>query len=163
MRYLLSMTIGMIAGAASAQISDSSGSQLQPSNPVASAAENLVIYRAHAEPTAWSPAVRVDGRKIVSLPNRHYTSTSVAPGAHRITVSWPFIAGQGETSMDIIVEGNEAHFFEITGTYRYAGGVPASGAIGGVMYFRKGIGIAEATPEHARQVIASCCKFKSAK
>ncbi|WP_294122517.1 hypothetical protein [Sphingomonas sp.] len=119
--------------------------------------DNLIIYRAHAEPTAWSPAIKVDGIKIVGLSNRHYTSTRVATGRHMVTVAWPGISGQDDVGMEVRIEGQEAHYLEVTGMSRVDHWSYKT------VYIRMASGIAEVSPDYARQAIATCCKFKAPK
>jgi len=129
----------------------------QAAQPVAAAApspsDNLIVYRANAEPVSWAPTVKVDGIKIVALPNRHYTSTHVTRGVHTVTTSWPFISRQRSSLATITVSAEEPHFLIITGVSRYGGGYTMT----------LGSRIAEVDPTQARPEIASCCKFKAPK
>jgi hypothetical protein len=118
---------------------------------------NLFIYRAYAQPTAWGTSVKVDGKSIISLPNRSYTAISVPPGSHIIKLSWPFLSGQSNSSMTLDVKAAERYYVEVTGISQYAGGGP------GAMYFNMGSGIAQAKPEHALELLKTCCKFKAGK
>jgi len=114
---------------------------------------NLVIYREHAEPMAWSPTVKVDGHKIVAIPNKHYTSTRVEPGRHTVTLTWPLISTQRGTSMEIDVKDDGVvHYVEVVGVSRYDG-----------YYVTLGSGIGEVKPEFAASLISKCCRYKASK
>ena len=116
-----------------------------------------LLLAAHDQPTAFSTGIIVDGRKIVGLPNRHYTSIRLPPGTHSVTVDWPPLSGQDDATIQVQINGNEAHFVEVLGTYRFAGiGYHRT-------YFRVGSGVAEALPEPGRQAVQTCCKFKAPK
>ena len=114
---------------------------------------NLVIYREYAEPTAWSPTVKVDGVKIIAIPNKHYTSTRVEPGRHRVTLAWPILSSQHGGSMEIEVKDDGiVHYLEVVGVSRYDG-----------FYITFGSGIGEARPEYAAKLISECCRYKAPK
>lgn len=117
-------------------------------------AAQLVVYRAYAEPTAWSPTLKVDGVKIIAIPNRHYTVTRIAPGQRHISLAWPLFAGFGSADMDITVEPGKSYFVAVTGSSRYS---VAEG------YVKTATGIALAEPATAAATIRKCCKFKPAK
>jgi hypothetical protein len=114
--------------------------------------DNLIVYRANAEPIVWSPTIKVDGVKIAALPNRRYTSAHVAPGVHTVTTSWPFISRQRSSSATMTIKGDEPHYMEITGISRYGGSLVTLGSK-----------IAEVEPAGARAAIASCCAYKAPK
>jgi Protein of unknown function (DUF2846) len=116
---------------------------------------NVIIYRAYAQPTAWQPTVKVDGKKIVALANRHYTATQLAPGKHIVKLSWPLLSGQRNADMQLDVKDGDRYYLEVTGISQFAG-------VGyQTMYFNMGSGIAQAKPEHALGVLKACCKFKA--
>jgi Protein of unknown function (DUF2846) len=116
---------------------------------------NLVIYRANAQPTAWAATVKIDGQKVAALTNRQFTALRVPPGAHKVTLSWPLISGQGGAKLDVTVNNGERHYLEVTGISQFAG------MLLGTMYFNTGSGIAEAKPEYAEAVLKTCCTFKA--
>lgn len=116
---------------------------------------NLVVYRKHAEPTAWMPTVKIDGVKIAALPNKHFTATRVPPGQHIVTLIWPFMAGQKRAEMSFILLDGERQYFEITGISRVVG-------FGyGYMFVRRGSGIAQIKPDYAEKIIGECCQMKA--
>jgi hypothetical protein len=116
--------------------------------------DNLIVYRARAEPTAFTPAIEVDGVKIVGLPNRHFTSARIAPGLHTLTIAWPRLSRQQSQQMQFEIMGGERHYFEVTGTSRVVGLGYHS------VFIREVSGLAEVAPEQAEQAIAACCKYK---
>jgi hypothetical protein len=117
---------------------------------------NLVVYRKYAEPTAWMPTVKIDGVKIVALPNKHFTATRVPPGQHTVTLIWPFMAGQKRAEMSFVLLEGERQYFEITGTSRVVG-------VGyDYIVVRIGSGIAQIKPEYAEAIIDECCQLKAA-
>ncbi len=113
----------------------------------------IFVYRAYAQPTAWAPAVKLDGKKMIGISNRSYTAFKVKPGDHLVTLSWPLIAAQGGAKMEVTVEKGKAHFIEVTGVSQYVPGV----------YIRTGSGIALVQPEHAVPAIKKCCTYKAPK
>ncbi len=113
----------------------------------------IFVYRAYAQPTAWAPAVKLDGRKMIGISNRSYTAFKAKPGDHVITLSWPIIAAQGGAKMEVTVEKGKASFIEVTGVSQYVPGV----------YIRTGSGIALVEPEHAVPAIKKCCMYKPPK
>lgn len=149
--------LAVIDVAIAQDVAPSTESAPAPAPPDMPAGANLVVYRQYAQPTAWMPTVKMDGIKIVALPNRHYTAAKVPPGKHKVTLSWPLLSGQHNATMEIDVVEGSRHYVEVTGISQYAGGGF------GVMYFNMGSGIAEVRPEHAEKTLATCCKFKAAK
>jgi hypothetical protein len=113
----------------------------------------VFVYREYAQPTVWSPTVKIDGRKVVAIRNRSYTAVRVKPGDHIVSLTWPIIAAQGGARMEVTVEKGKAHFVEVTGVSQYVPGV----------YIRTGSGIALVSPDHAVLTIEKCCKFSPPK
>jgi hypothetical protein len=126
---------------------------IKPSATVEGEDGMVFIYREYAQPTAWSPTVKIDGRKVVAIRNRHYTAVRVKPGDHVVSLTWPIIAAQGGAKMEVTVEKGKAHFVEVTGVSQYVPGV----------YIRTGSGIALVAPDHAVLTIEKCCKFSPPK
>lgn len=118
---------------------------------------NVVIYRAHAEPTIWATTVKVDGTKMVALGNRQWTAVALDPGTYEIKTSWSIMSGQSGGKIILTVEPGKTHFLEIVGQSQYAGGGP------GLMTFRMGSGIGEVMGNGAAARVANCCKFKEPK
>ena len=118
---------------------------------------NLFIYRDHAEPTVWKPTVKIDGRKVIALGEDRYTAIRVAPGPHKVELSWPVFSGQKGGGMTFTMGSDEIHYLEVVGTSRYAGGY------GYMMNFKMGSGIGDARPAHAKATIAACCKYDTPK
>ena len=116
---------------------------------------NVVIYRAHAEPTIWASTVKVDGKKVAALGNKNWTAVRLEPGQHEVKIAWSVLSGQkgGEIGLDVVP--GQTHFLEIVGQSRYAGSYGAGG-----MTFRMGSGIGEVSGPSAARKIASCCRFK---
>jgi hypothetical protein len=148
-KIAISLGIGLLIAAAP----PASVPAIEPVVEVAGEDGLIFIYRAYAQPTAWAPAVRVDGRKIVGISNRSYTAVRVTPGDHIVTLKWPLIAAQGGAKMEVTVEKGKAHFVEVTGVSQYVPGV----------YMRTGSGIALVQPEYAVAAIKKCCKFQAPK
>lgn len=119
------------------------------------AGANVIIYRAHAEPTVWGTTVKVDGKKIAGLGNKKWTAVTLAPGPHEITTSWSLMSGQSGGKLQLTVEPGRVHFLEITGTSR------VDSVVAGAMTFRMGSGIAEVSGAAAWARVAACCSFKA--
>ena len=116
---------------------------------------NLFIYREHAEPTIWSPTIKIDDQKLVALGNRRYTATHLLPGTYKIKLIWPFLSGQRNAEMDVTIAEGETRYVEVTGISQLSG-------VGyQTYYFTLGSGIADVRPEHARVVIGRCCEFRA--
>jgi len=147
------MRFGIVMGALALAGASSVLAQDEAVAPAADA--NLFVYRDYAEPTAWAPTLKIDGRKLVAIGQNQYTAVHLAPGEYEIQLSWPFLSGQsGKKGSIRIVEG-ETLYLEVVGTSQYAGGGP------GYMEFLIGSGL---TPrEDASDAIASCCRFKPPK
>lgn len=116
---------------------------------------NVIIYRAHAEPTIWASTIRIDGKKLAALGNKKWTAARLEPGTHEVKIGWSLVSGQkgGKITFDV-VEG-ETHFLEIVGQSQYVSGYGA-----GSMIFRMGSGIGEVRGDGAGSRVASCCTFK---
>ena len=127
-----------------------SHAETQPAEPYPDA--NLYIFREHAEPTAWAPTVKIDGKKIVALGNKSYTAIHLAPGQYKITLNWPLMATQRSAGANVEIKEGSKTYLEVTGTSRYNG-----------YYMWLGSGIGQAKPELAQATIATCCKFKAPK
>jgi hypothetical protein len=153
MRIFVAVALMCIASAAGAQPSpESAPIKVVTTLPIPSE-HNVVFFREHAEPLVWSPTIKVDGVKIVAIPNKSYTSARLAPGHHHLTLAWPLISSQRGGSMEIDVKGEDVvQYVEVLGISRYDG-----------FYFTVGSGLAEAKPDLAEPQIASCCKYKPAK
>ena len=111
---------------------------------------NLYIFRQHAEPTAWSPTVKVDGSKIAALEQRSYTAIRVSPGAHTIRLVWPLLSSQKADKVEITIEKDRYYYFEITGVSRMVG----------IRRYRMGSSLAEIVPADGASRVRGCCKFK---
>ena len=116
---------------------------------------NVIIYRAHAEPTVWASTIKIDGKKLAALGNEKWTSTRLEPGTHEVKIGWSLLSGQkgGEITIDVVA--GKTHFLEIVGQSQYVGGYGAGG-----MIFRLGSGIGEVSGDGAASRVASCCTFK---
>jgi len=118
---------------------------------------NLIVYRDYAEPRAWSPTVKVDGTKIVAIGQKQYTTVTLAPGRHRITLTWPLMATQRGAAIDIDLSDGKLRYLEVTGVSRVVG------LTGNGYLTRTGSGIEEVDPVQAAKTIAECCKLKAPK
>lgn len=136
-----------------------SGNEPEPTEEVTAAPENanFVVYREHAEPTVWSPTIKIDGKKLVALGNRRYTATYLTPGTYSIKLVWPLLSGQYGKEIEVTIKEGETRYFEIVGVSR------VSGVGYQVIYFTMGSGIAEIQPAFAEAAIQQCCKFVSKK
>lgn len=112
---------------------------------------NLYVFRDYAEPTAWKPTVRIDGKKVAAIGQNEFTAVRIAPGPHRVTLGWPFLSGQSDAEVGIVVEPGRTLYLEIGGHVRYAGGYPD-------MRFVKGSGFGMRAD--GARAIAACCKFR---
>jgi len=90
-------------------------SEVNISQPSPPADANVYIYREHAEPTVWSPTVKIDGVKLVALGNKSFTAAHVALGVHQVTLTWPLLSGQKAAEMDLNVEADKTYYLEVTG------------------------------------------------
>jgi hypothetical protein len=116
---------------------------------------NLFIFRDHAEPTAWKPTVKIDGRKVIALGENRYTAIRMAPGRHEVKLGWPLISAQGGSTFELTVEPGKSHYLEIVGQSRLAG-------VGyNVLYYKMGSGIGEAKPDYATHLISTCCRYSA--
>lgn len=131
----------------------------EPTVEVMAAPENanFIVYREHAEPLIWSPTVKIDGKKLVALGNRRYTSTYLSPGTYSVKLVWPLLSGQNGKEIEVTIKEGEKRYFEIVGVSRVSGvGI-------NVIYFTIGSGIAEIKPEFAEAAIQQCCTFVTKK
>ena len=115
---------------------------------------NVYVIREYAEPRAWATTIKVDGKKIVAISNRHYTAVRLPNGHHHITFSWPFIATQQGGSIDVEIVGDERHYLFLTGVSRVVGGGS------GFLTVRMGSGMYEAS---ANTFDTACCKYQPPK
>lgn len=114
---------------------------------------NFIIYREYAEPTVWSPTIKIDGRKLAALGNRRYTATHLEPGTYSVKLVWPLLSGQRGKEIEVTIKEGETRYFEIVGISQ------VSGVGYQVIYFTVGSGIAEIEPAFAKAAIQQCCKF----
>lgn len=114
---------------------------------------NFIIYREYAEPTVWSPTIKIDGKKLAALGNRRYTATHLEPGTYSIKLVWPLLSGQRGKEIEVTIKEGETRYFEIVGISQ------VSGVGYQVIYFTVGSGIAEIEPAFAKAAIEQCCKF----
>jgi hypothetical protein len=115
---------------------------------------NLFVFRDHAEPLVFTPAVKVDGRKVAGLAQKQFTAVHVAPGNHLVEVSWPFLSRQGSVETYFtVVDGGPPHYFEIKGTSRTGLG----------MRLEMRSELAEWKPDTGAERLRACCHFKAAK
>ena len=144
--------LGLIAASAGAAQEEprSAGTATAPA-----AGANVYIFRDYAEPKAWAPTVKIDGRKIASIGMDRYTALRLEPGEHHIKMSWPLLSAQRSAEGRFTVRRGQTYYFEITGTARLAG----AGSTPGYMTFLVGSGLVPRGAE-ARAMIAECCTFK---
>lgn len=114
---------------------------------------NFFVYREYAEPTVWSPTIKIDGRKLAALGNRRFTATHLEPGTYSVKLVWPLLSGQRGKEIEVTIKEGETRYFEIVGISQ------VSGVGFQVIYFTVGSGIAEIEPEFAKAAIQQCCKF----
>ena len=109
---------------------------------------NLFIFRDHAEPTLFSPTVKVDDRKVISIGEDRFTATRIAPGAHRISMAWPFLAKQPRVSGEFTLVEGQPIYFEVKGRSRYE-----------VFAFRMETSLLQLPAEQGATRIRACCRF----
>jgi hypothetical protein len=148
-RSILAIALAVTAASAVAQTADDPTTGTAPAD-----AAKLVVFRAYAQPTAWSPTLKVDGVKVVAIPNRGYTVTRIAAGDHKITLAWPILAGGGGGNMELTVEAGKTYYVEVTG---FVNVMPSAG------YIQMASGIALVEPEFGVAKIRTCCTFKAPK
>ena len=119
---------------------------------------NLVIFRVHAEPTVWSSAVKIDGKKMISIGQKKYTAIHLDPGQHHVTLSWPLLAAQRSAAIDLDLSDGNVHYLEITGIIRLLGAGP-----GPYLRWQEGSSIQEIEPGAGSKAVTECCTFKAAK
>jgi hypothetical protein len=86
------------------------------------AGEALVyVYRGYAPPFLFSPAISVDGTKIVDLPNRGYTHVYVKPGEYTIKSQWPLISTAPSREGKFSFAAGETYFVRLGGTMDSSG------------------------------------------
>lgn len=117
---------------------------------------NVVFVRENAQPTAWGATIKIDGKKLVSIGNKRWTATTLAPGTYEIATSWSFMSGQKGGKYKLTVKEGRTHFLEIVGTSQVAGYGPG-------LMFQMGSGIGEIYANERTAVrINDCCSYKPA-
>jgi hypothetical protein len=116
---------------------------------------NLFVYRDYAEPTAWAPTVKIDGKKLVAIGQNQYTAVRLEQGEHDIQLAWPIFSGQNGKKGRITIAEGRVLYLEVVGTSRVSGG--------GYGYTEFLMGSGFRGHEDASTAITECCKFKPAK
>lgn len=117
---------------------------------------NVVFLRENAQPTAWGATIKIDGKKLVSIGNKRWTATTLAPGTYEIATSWSFMSGQKGGKYKLTVKEGRTHFLEIVGTSQVAG-------YGAGLMFQVGSGIGEIyANDRTAARISNCCSYKPA-
>jgi hypothetical protein len=84
--------------------------------PAPAAGEALVyVYRGHAPPYYFSPAISFDAVKVVDLANKGYTHVYVKPGEYTIRSEWPAIAAAPKLAAQFAFAGGQTYFLRLGG------------------------------------------------
>lgn len=89
---------------------------------------NVYIYRIGAYPTLRAPAVRIDGRLIISPAEKAYTVVALAPGPHEVEVNWAWDTGWPDLKFTVDVEAATPLYLKISGSFQTRGSTYVAGS-----------------------------------
>jgi len=116
---LMSLLVVAIGGCATS--SDAPRYEDAPAPKAAPDQAVLYIYRRHAEPTAWSAYLEVDGKEAASLAQKGFTWVYVKPGKHNFKYAWPVLAGMPAVKFEMDFEAGKTYAFEMHGRVSLSG------------------------------------------
>jgi len=76
----------------------------------------LVVFRAHAEPTALAARIYVGHDEVMRLPQAAFGVAVVAPGDHPLALEWPPASGTPGWEGNGTWLAGQTYFYELTGT-----------------------------------------------
>ena|SRR5688500_8976938 len=123
-----------------------------PVPEISSARAVLYIYREHAEPTAWSSYLQIDGREVASLNQQGFTWVYVTPGNHEFKYGFPALAGMPSVPFSHSFEGGKVYVFQMIGELTAMG--RKYEAVSAVQTFEF---------EEAKNKMQQCCRFVAAR
>ena len=84
------------------------------------AGEALVyVYRGHAPPLYFSPAISFDSVKVVDLANKGYTYVYVKPGEYTIRSEWPALAVAPSLNGKFAFAAGQTYFLRLGGAMEF--------------------------------------------
>lgn len=113
----------------------------------------VYVFRDRAEPTAWGATVHLGESKLATLKEDGFTWAYLAPGEHRVTLKWPLLSGQRESSFTLNVVANETYYLELVGVSRLVSGPPS-------WSYQTGSGFAVRDARAGGEAISRCCRFQ---
>ena len=75
-----------------------------------------------------APAVKIDGRLIISPAEKAYTVVALAPGPHEVEVNWAWDTGWPDLKFTIDVEAAKPLYLKISGSFENRGSTYLAGS-----------------------------------